>query len=63
MAFPILAFEVALKGKVNVDEHTDCIRYYICIPNDKLEKKKQTCVLLPELMETHNDWHTIRGCN
>lgn len=29
MAFPILTFEVALKGKVNVDEHADCIWYYI----------------------------------
>lgn len=33
--------------------------------NDKLEKIKQTCVLLPVLMETHNDLPTIKKnpCN
>lgn len=60
MALPILTFKVALKGKVNADEHTDYVWYYICIPNKKLEKIKETCILLPEPMETHNDLHTIK---
>lgn len=46
MAFAILTFKAALKGKVNVDEHTNCIRYYIRTPNDKLGKIKQICILL-----------------
>lgn len=60
MASPILTFKVALNGKVDVDEHTDCIWYYICTPNDKLEKIKQTCILLPELTEIFSDLHTIK---
>lgn len=65
MAFPILTFEVALKGNVNVDDHIDCIWSYTCIPNDKLEKINQTCILLSEIMETHNHLHTIKKspCN
>lgn len=59
MAFPIMTFKATLKGKVNGDEHTDCIQYYICIPNDKSEEIKQIRILLPELMETYNDLHTI----
>lgn len=65
MAFAILTFKAALKGKVNVDEHTNCIWYYIRTPNDKLGKIKQICILLLEVMETHNDLHNIKKspCN